>query len=204
MHPASPCDAPIILGAPSVVMLASLDQSKSNSSIVWHTLQNISSPVVVSVRLCRAASSLDTSNINSPNKISSCAVSYTSLLSSIANAKHSKSLAFPFSWTCTLCPISSICLVTVDADRLTVFRASFLSGHTSFKHFLTNSPSLNKFPQLAISLATLKLARMDDRFICVWCGIVLCWASTPHFGWATFSLLTSPSKLAYCPPRQVS
>lgn len=124
-------------------------------------LQKISSPVVVSERLCRAASSSDTSKseLTTRIKISSCAVSCTSLLSSIANAKHLKSLAFSFSWTCTLCPISSIRLVTVDADRLTALRESFLSRHTpsatAFKHFLTNSPSLNDFPQLAISLAIL-------------------------------------------------
>ncbi len=96
MRPISPLDAPTILGAPSVVMLASLDQSRPSSPIVWHTLPKMSSPVLVPFKLCRAASSSYTSKfeLTPQRKISSCAVSCTSLLSSSANAKKSNSFTF--------------------------------------------------------------------------------------------------------------
>ncbi len=203
MRPISPLDAPTILGAPSVVMLASLDQSRHSSPIVWHTLPKISSPVVVPFRLFRAASSSDTSKfeLTPRRKISSCAVSCTSLLSSSANAKNSNSFTFSCSWAYTLSPISSIRLVIVLADRLTAFKTSFLSGHTSsataFIHFLTNSPSLNGLPLVAISLATWKLARKDDWFSWVWRTNVFCWADSTLFSFDTLSALIWPCKLAY-------
>uniref|UniRef100_A0A3B1KHA7 AIG1-type G domain-containing protein n=1 Tax=Astyanax mexicanus TaxID=7994 RepID=A0A3B1KHA7_ASTMX len=59
---------------------------------------------------------------------------------------------------CKLSPISSTLRVTVGADRLTALNRSAFSGHisltTAVRHCFTNSPSVNGFPLLAISLAT--------------------------------------------------
>ncbi len=103
MRPICPLNMPTILGAPSVVMLASLDQS---SPIVWHTSPKISSPIVVPFKLCRAASSSDTSKfeLTLQRNISSCAVSCISFLSSSANANNLNSFTFSCSWAYTLSP----------------------------------------------------------------------------------------------------
>ena len=159
----SPDCFPFNKGAPSVVMLTSLSRHSCDFSRECITPSNISCPVAVPLRLSMDSNSVMQKCSSIPLiKISNCAVSNISVLSSKAIEKHLNVFAVFNRFACKLAAMAYILRTVVFLDMGIASIFDFTSEHTiliaSTMQSFTNSASEKGLLPFAILCAKTKLA----------------------------------------------
>lgn len=155
-------------------------KKKLNNNNNFMIISKTSSPVTVSLRLWRAASSSHTSKFGLTSRIKRAAV------------------------LCPACPCShpallkkgqiissSMRLVIVHTDRLKAWNTSFFSRHTTsatkFNHFSINFPTNKRFTAASSQWNNRKLARTDNLFSWTCRTNVFYWANSSFFSLESLS-----------------
>jgi len=137
--------------APCAAIPHKVDRSEPNLSKALRTSEKISSPVVVSFIHCSDRSSsvsfnsLSTLFVN----VANCAVSFSSVLSSIAKRHDTKFFTLSLRVSQTSPASSSIRLAIIQHDKLVFLYTCTILGHiysvTSIRHCFTKLPSTYGF-----------------------------------------------------------